>query len=259
MRLHDKVTLLTGASRGMGRALALGIAREGSDLALVARNEQLLEEVADEVRGLGRRAIVLTADVSDPVRVKEVVQQTRQEFGRIDILVNNAGVLDNEPIANHSDEAWNRIMGINLFAPFYFIREVIGEMTERKSGRILVMASTSAKISIGPNRAAYVASKHGVLGLVREVAQEAAPFGVTVNAICPGAVLTDMVRDSIRMMARDLGKSEADVEAEWKGRNPQKRLLDPEEVVPQSILLISDEASGITGQAINVNGGSMMV
>ncbi len=259
MRLKDKVTLLTGASRGMGRALALGIAREGSDLALVARNQELLDEVADEVTSLGRRAIVLPADVSDPERVRKVVAQTRREFGRIDILVNNAGVLDNEPIANHSDEVWNRIMGINLFAPFYFIREVIGEMTERGSGRILVMASTSSKIAIGPNRAAYVASKHGVLGLIREVALEAAPYGVTVNGICPGAVLTDMVHDSIRMMARDLNKSEAEVEAEWKGRNPQKRLLDPEEVVPQSILLISDEAAGITGQTINVNGGSMMV
>jgi 3-hydroxybutyrate dehydrogenase len=95
--------------------------------------------------------------------------------------------------------------------------------------------------------------------LIREVALEAAPFGVTVNAICPGAVLTDMVRDSIRMMARDLQKSEEEIEEVWKGRNPQKRLLDPEEVVPQALLLISDDAPGITGQAINVNGGSMMV
>lgn len=259
MRLKDKVTLLTGASRGMGRSLALGCAREGADLALVARNEKLLEEVADEVRALGSKAIVLPADVSDPDRVREVVAESRREFGRIDILLNNAGVLDNEPITNHSDEVWHRIMGINLFAPFYFIREVIGEMIERESGRILVMASTSSKISIGPNRAAYVASKHGVLGLIREVAQEAAPYGVTVNGICPGAVLTDMVRDSIRMMARDLKRPEAEVEEEWKNRNPQKRLLDPEEVVPQALLLISDEAAGITGQTINVNGGSMMV
>jgi NAD(P)-dependent dehydrogenase (short-subunit alcohol dehydrogenase family) len=259
MRLQDKVTLLTGASRGMGRALALGCAREGSNLALVATNKDLLEEVAAEVRQEGSRAIVLQGDVSDPNRVREIVAATREEFGRIDVLLNNAGVLDNEPIALHDDDVWNRIMGINLFAPFYFIREVIGEMMERRSGRILVMGSTSSKIAIGPNRAAYVASKHGVIGLIREVALEAAPFGVTVNAICPGAVLTDMVRNSIRMMARDLKKSEEEVEQEWKGRNPQKRLLDADEVVPQALLLISDDAPGITGQAINVNGGSMMV
>jgi len=259
MRLEDKVVLLTGASRGMGRALALGCAREGADLALVARNEQLLDEVAQEVGAMGRKVVVVPADVSDPDQIGNAVAATRKEFGRIDVLLNNAGVLDNEPIVNHSNEAWNRIMGINLFAPFFFIREVIGEMFERRSGRILVMASTSSKIAIGPNRAAYVASKHGVLGLVREVALEAAPFGVTVNAICPGAVLTDMVRDSIRMMARDTNRPEDEVEAEWKGRNPQKRLLEPEEVVPQALLLISDESAGITGQAVNVNGGSMMV
>jgi NAD(P)-dependent dehydrogenase (short-subunit alcohol dehydrogenase family) len=259
MRLENKVVLLTGASRGMGRAIALGCAREGADLALVARNQTLLEQVAGEIRALGRKAAVFPGDVSDPGRVKEIVEEVRAEFGRIDILVNNAGVLDNEPIAGHRDEVWNRVMGINLFAPFYFVREVIGEMMERRSGRILIMASTSAKIPIGPNRAAYVASKHGVLGLIREVALEAAPFNVTVNGICPGAVLTDMVRDSIRLMARDLGKSEEEMERVWRDRNPQKRLLEPEEVVPQALLLISDEAAGITGQTVNINGGSMMV
>lgn len=259
MQLAGKNVLLTGASRGMGRAFALGCAREGADLALVARNKQLLEQVAQEVRALGRRAVVAPADVADPKQVKEAVRKTREAFGRIDILLNNAGVLENEPIAGHSDEVWNRVMGINLFAPFYFVREVIGEMMERRSGRILILSSTSGKIAIGPNRAAYVASKHGVIGLTRELALEAAPYGINVNCICPGAVLTDMLRESFRKMSRDLKKTEAEVEQIWRDRMPQKRVIDPEELVPMAILLISDAGSAITGQAINVNGGTVMI
>ena len=259
MQLEGKIVLLTGASRGMGKAFALGCAREGADLALVARNEQLLEEVAQEVRALGRRALVAPADVANPLHVKEAVRKTRETFGRIDILLNNAGVLENEPIVGHSDEVWNRVMGINLFAPFYFVREVIGEMMERRSGRILILSSTSGKIAIGPNRAAYVASKHGVIGLARELALEAAPYGINVNCICPGAVMTDMLRDSFKMMSRDLKKTEAEVEEIWKNRMPQKRHIYPDELVPMAILLISDAGRAITGQSINVNGGTVMV
>jgi 3-oxoacyl-[acyl-carrier protein] reductase len=259
MLLQGKTVLLTGASRGMGKAFALGCAREGADLALVARNQELLEQVAREVKALGRRALVLPCDVANPQQVKDVVRKARDGLGRIDVLLNNAGVLENEPIVGHKDEVWNRVMGINLFAPFYFVREVIGEMMERRSGKILILSSTSGKIAIGPNRAAYVASKHGVIGLVREVALEAAPYNINVNCICPGAVMTDMLRESYQKMARDLKKTEAEVEEIWKNRMPQKRVIVPEELVPMALLLISDAGSAITGQSINVNGGTVMV
>ena len=172
----------------------------------MARTESKLKELAEEVAGLGGRAIAIPTDVSDKAQIKEAVAAARDEFGEIHILINSAGVLDNEPIANHNDEAWEHHYGVNVNSYFYTIREIIGEMIDRRAGRIINIASTSSKVPIGPNRAAYVSSKHAVLGLTKEIAFEAAPFGVTVNAICPGFVLTDMVEDSMRKFARDSGQ-----------------------------------------------------
>ena len=183
------------------------------------------------------------------------MRRARDEFGEIHILINSAGVLDNEPIANHNDEAWEHHYGVNVNSYFYTIREIIGEMMDRRSGRIVNIASTSSKVPIGPNRAAYVSSKHAVLGLTKEIAFEAAPFGVTVNAICPGFVLTDMVEDSMRKFARDSGKSPEETREMWIAKIPMGRFIDPTEVVPLVLFLVSDGAGAITMQAINVDGG----
>jgi NAD(P)-dependent dehydrogenase (short-subunit alcohol dehydrogenase family) len=254
-QLDGKTVFLTGASKGMGREMARGMAKEGASIALVARTESALKELAEEVAGLGGRAIAIPTDVTDKAQIKEAVRRAREEFGQIDILINSAGVLDNEPIANHSDEAWEFHYGVNVNSYFYTIREIIGEMLDRRAGRIINIASTSSKVPIGPNRAAYVSSKHAVLGLTKEVAFEAAPFGVTVNAICPGFVLTDMVEDSMRKFARDSGKSPEETRAMWMAKIPMGRFIDPTEVVGLVLFLLSDSAGAITMQAINVDGG----
>ena len=254
-QMEGKNVFLTGASKGMGREMARGLAKEGATLALVARTESALKELAEELDGLGGRGVPITADVSDRQQVKDAVANARGELGEIHVLINSAGVLDNEPIVNHSDEAWEHHYGVNVNSYFFTIREIIGEMFERSSGRVINIASTSSKVPIGPNRAAYVSSKHAVLGLTKEVAFEAAPHGVTVNAICPGFVLTDMVEDSMRKFARDAGKTPEETRQFWINKIPLGRFIDPEEVVPLVVFLCSDGAGAITMQAINVDGG----
>ncbi len=143
------------------------------------------------------------------------------------MLINSAGVLDNEPIVGHNDEVWEYHYSVNVNSYFYTIREIIGEMFDRGKGRVINIASTSSKVPIGPNRAAYVSSKHAVLGLTKEVAFEAAPHGVTVNAICPGFVLTDMVEDSMRKFARDSGKTPEETRAILDRQDPAGPLHRP--------------------------------
>jgi 3-hydroxybutyrate dehydrogenase len=254
-QMEGKNVFLTGASKGMGREIARGLAKEGAHVALVARTETALKEVAEELNGLGGRGVAIPADVSDRQQVKDAFAKARGELGEIHVLINSAGVLDNEPIAGHSDEVWEYHYGVNVNSYFFTIREIIGEMFERKAGRVINIASTSSKVPIGPNRAAYVSSKHAVLGMTKEIAFEAAPYGVTVNAICPGFVLTDMVEDSMRKFARDSGKTPEETRAFWISKIPMGRFIDPEEVVPLVLFLCSDGSGAITMQAINVDGG----
>lgn len=255
MSIVGQNAIITGASRGIGREIAKGLLEDGLDVAVVARTESALKELVEETSGAAGRAVAIPTDVSSSEGVRDMVAKAREELGEIHILVNSAGVLDNEGIAGHSDETWRWHFGVNVDSYFYTTREVIGEMFERKSGRVVNIASTSGKVAIGPNRAAYVASKHAVMGFNREVAVEAAPHQVTVNAICPGFVLTDMVEDSMRKFARDFGKSEEDTREYFIEKIPMGRFIGPEEVVPLVRLLISDGAASITGQAISVDGG----
>lgn len=253
-QLEDRVALITGASRGIGRAIARGFASEGARVAVTARSEPELHSLVEEIRQNRGTALALPADLTDASVPARVVQQVLASLGTIDILVNNAGIgssSDPRPVVDFDDAFWNRTLALNLTAPYLLIKAVLPVLVAKKWGRIITIASINGKIG-SLHGAAYAASKHGVLGLTRSVALEVARDGITVNAICPGPVRTEMNDRRIEYDARRLGLSFSEVESRL---TPIGRRLEPAEIVPMAILLASDESAAITGQAFNVCGG----
>ena len=245
--LKDKLALITGGGRGIGRAIALTFAQHGARIAVAARTREQVEAVAQEVGG---KAVV--CDVANPASVAEMFTDLRP-----DILVNNAGVAESAAFVQTTDELWQRHLAINLSGTFYCTRAALPAMIERGWGRIINIASIAAKAG-APYIAAYAASKHGVLGLTRSVALEIATTGVTVNAICPGYVETEMVDRGVERITKRTGRSAEEALDMLKRMSPQNRLVTPEEVAALALLLASDEGRGITGQGINIDGGTVM-
>lgn len=245
--LKDKLALITGGGRGIGRAIALTFAQHGARIAVAARTREQVEAVAREVGG---KAVV--CDVANPASVAEMFTDLRP-----DILVNNAGVAESAAFVQTTDELWQRHLAINLSGTFYCTRAALPAMIERGWGRIINIASIAAKAG-APYIAAYAASKHGVLGLTRSVALEIATTGVTVNAICPGYVETEMVDHGVERITKRTGRSAEEALDMLKRMSPQNRLVTPEEVAALALLLASDEGRGITGQGINIDGGTVM-
>ncbi len=254
MKLEGKVAFITGASGGIGGEVAMTFAREGADVALAARRVDRLEALAEKVRAVGRRALVCKCDVEKDEDILAAIRNTVKELGPIDILMNNAGIVSFEAVHELPDEVWDRTMQINAKAPFVAIREVLPSMIERKSGKIINVASVSGKIGLA-YRSAYAASKHAVLGLTRSLSAEVAPLGITANCICPTFVVTEMFDESIQKWADETGKTFEEQREELRNRVPMKRFIDPAEVAPLALLLACDDSRGITGQAINVDGG----
>ena len=258
-KLTDKVALVTGGGRGIGRAVALAFAREGADVVICARSEMEVQRVAEEIRGeCGVRAIHAVCDVADVESVGRAFARAAEEFGRgADILVNNAGIAESALLVKTSDEFWHRHLAINLSGTFYCMRTALPLMIERGWGRIINIASIAGKTG-APYIAAYSASKHGVLGLTRSCAMEVATKGITVNAICPGYVETDMTERAIKNITTKTGKSADEARNFLEQMSPQQRLISPEEVAALALLLASHEGRGINGQAISVDGGSVL-
>jgi len=259
LRLKDKIALVTGGGRGIGRAVALAFAREGASVAVVARTSAEVERVAAELRDeCGVQTMHATCDVADAESVARAFASLAETFGRgADILVNNAGIAESAPVTRTDDAHWRRHIAVNLDGAFYCTRAALPAMIERGWGRIINVASIAGKTG-APYIAAYAASKHGVLGLTRSVALEVASKGVTVNAICPGYVDTDMTTHALQQIEAKTGRTAADALERIKGMSPQNRLVTPEEVAAVALLLASEDGRGITGQAINVDGGSVL-
>jgi 2-hydroxycyclohexanecarboxyl-CoA dehydrogenase len=248
-KLNDKVALITGGGRGIGRAIALTFAQHGARVAVAARTREQVETVAQEI---GDNAVALVCDVANPDQVAQIFADIKP-----DILVNNAGIAESATLINTTDELWQRHLSINLSGTFYCTRAALPAMLEKRWGRIINIASIAAKTG-APYIGAYAASKHGVLGLTRALAMEVAASGITVNAICPGYVDTDMVSRGVEQITSKTGRSAEEALEILKRMSPQNRLVTAEEVAAMALLLASDEGRGITGQGINIDGGSVL-
>ena len=260
MRLKNKVAVITGAGRGIGRSIAVAFAKEGADVVLVARSLEQLERVALEVENKGQRALTAACDVSLPEEVQNLAEAVRKTFAGVDILVNNAGISKRSKFLDYDDEDWLEVLRVNLFGVYLCTKAFLPMIQKSGKGRIIMMASTAAKAPV-PFNTAYSASKHGLLGLTKSLASEVALMGypkITINAICPFFVNTEMFTGPggyVAQMMESMNLSKEQVVERALAGNLQKRVLEPEEIASLAVYLASEEAEGITGQAINVCGG----
>jgi len=255
--LEGRVALVTGASRGIGRAVAEQLARAGAEVALSARDSADLKAATEQVRrAWSGRAHAFACDVTDAAAVVKVAKDIEAKLGPVDILVNNAGAAASAPFLKTDRQTWDHLLALNLTAVFTLTQAVLPGMLARKSGRIINVASTAGKVGY-PYTVAYCASKHGVVGLTRALALEVAARGVTVNAVCPSFVETDMTSRSIQTIVDKTGRSPEDARKELEKLNPQGRLIQPDEVASTVLYLCSDAAVGVNGQALSICGGAV--
>jgi NAD(P)-dependent dehydrogenase (short-subunit alcohol dehydrogenase family) len=253
VELRDKHAVITGGGTGIGAAIAAALAADGARLTLMGRRPEPLEAEAatlPQARGV-------SCDVTDPASVAVAFDKAQVALGLIDILVNNAGAAETAPFHKLDIQHWRRMMAVNLEGVFNCTRAVYDEMRGRGWGRIVNVASTAALKGYA-YVSAYCAAKHGVLGLTRALALEAAQSGVTINAVCPGYTDTDIVRDAVKNIAEKTGRSAEAATAELTRVNPQGRLIQPSEVADSVAWLCRSESASITGQAIVVAGGEVM-
>jgi len=255
--LAGRRALVTGGGRGIGRAVALDLARAGAAVAVASRTAQERDAVRAEVAALGVASVALPCDVSRVEDVREMFRQARAALGGVDILVNGAGIAPSAPLVKTSDELWHAALETNLSGAFYCLREALPEMAQRGWGRAVNLASIAGKTG-NPYIAAYSASKHGLLGLTKVAALEMAEHGVTVNAVCPGYVDTPMTDAGVARMAEKTGRPAAEIRRRIEDMSPQKRLVTSEEVSALVLFLCGDAARGITGQALSVDGGTVV-
>jgi acetoin reductase-like protein len=254
MRFKDKIAIITGAGRGIGRAIAMRLAGEGANIAVCDIDADTAAETVAQIKERGVEAIGLQLDVRDRKGIAEMVQTVVDAWGRIDILVNNAGITISKPVTEFDEEEWDRTLDINLKGVFNCSQLVLRKMVEQGSGKIVNIASESGKTA-RPDFSVYAASKFGVVGFTQGLAQEVARFGINVNAVCPGIVHTAMWEELDRVLAKRKGMKEGEVLASRKALIPIGRLETPEDVAGVVAFLVSDDASYMTGQAVNVTGG----
>jgi NAD(P)-dependent dehydrogenase (short-subunit alcohol dehydrogenase family) len=251
-----RTAVITGGGRGVGAAVAGRLATAGVAIVVAARTTEQVEAVADRLRAEGHTAHAETCDVEDPVSVERLAARAVERLGRIDILVNNAGAAFASAVHKTTLEDWNRLLATNATSAFLCLRAVLPGMMERRWGRVVNVASI-AGLRGDRYIAAYAASKHALVGLTTSAAAEAAPHGVTVNAVCPGYLHTDMTRDSVARIMRTTGRTEQQALEAILQTTPQKRLIEPAEVADAIAYLCSDGAAGVNGATLVIDGGEL--
>ena len=246
MKLAGKVALVTGAAQGIGKAVALLLARNGADIVVSDINLEKAEETAKEVQILGRKALAIKVDVAKSDDVDKMVQAILAQFGHIDILINNAGIARDKLILRMTEEDWDAVLNINLKGTFNCTKAVVRHMSKQKSGKIVSIASVVGEMG-NAGQGNYAASKAGVIGFTKTIAREFAQRGINVNAIAPGYIETPMTEALPDKVKEDL-----------KRLIPMDRLGKPEDVAEAVLFLVSESANYITGQVLNVNGGIYM-
>jgi NAD(P)-dependent dehydrogenase (short-subunit alcohol dehydrogenase family) len=255
-RLEGRRVLVTGASRGIGRAIAEEFAREGAHLFLTATTLEGLADTRAAVEPLGRPVALHAADVADPAQAERMVADCVEALGGLDVLVNNAGIYKAARFVDYTPEDFDRVMKVNAYGVFHAMQAALRRMTAAGGGKIVNIASTAGKHE-SANQAAYNASKHAVVGLTRCAALEHAKDRITINAICPGFVETDMI-DQFATHADILGVSLEQLKAGMLSRVPMGRMLQPAEIAHLAVYLASAESDGMTGQALTISGGLRM-
>ena len=246
--LSGKAALVTGGSRGIGKAIALRLARQGADVAFSYRgNAEAAKATAVEIESIGTKAVAIQGDVKDPASAEAVVKAALEAFGKVDILVNNAGITRDDLIMRMSEEAWRDVLETNLFGAFWMTKAVTRPMLKARAGRIVNITSVSGQAG-QMGQANYSSAKAGLIGLTKATARELASRGITVNAVAPGFVLTELTKDLPEAL-----------QAEITSRTPLGRFGTTEEVADAVAFLASDEAGYITGQVLAVDGGLVMM
>src|SRR6202165_230129 len=249
MRFAGQTAIVTGAGRGMGRAVALGLAAEGANVVVAEVDEPAAKEVVDELQKSGARAVAVQVDISRVADVRALFKKTVAEFGGVDILINNAGIGIAKPLVDYTEAEWDKQLGVNLKGMFFATQEAARVMIPKRRGKIVNFASTAAFVSSSTPETAYDISKGGVRQLTIAVAAELAPYGINVNAVAPGTIMTDLtlqVLDTDEKMARASAKI------------PLGRLGKPGDMVGPVLFLCSDEASYVTGHVLVVDGGWLL-
>jgi NAD(P)-dependent dehydrogenase (short-subunit alcohol dehydrogenase family) len=254
--LTGRIALVTGGGRGIGRAIAVSLAGAGADVAISGRNADVLDETVGAIRAIGRRAAAVVCDVGERSQVDAMVTRVKKDLGDPLILVNNAGIAGSAKLSDTTDDMWEAMLRVNATGAFYCMRAVVPMMVEAKWGRVINVASIAAKAG-APYIAAYAASKHALLGLTRAVAAEVAARGVTVNAVCPGYVDTEMTDRSAAFISVRTSRDETDARKILEGFSPQKRLMTADEVAGLATYLCSEAARGINGQSLVIDGGAV--